>query len=106
MAVYFLDPICKDHRTQVMALHGADLIRANIVAGRSHPKQVTAVLNTPYNVPYNVPYIINNTVVKTLHKFKHMCGTIRKTLKPTSKETRMMFYKEVTLPTFLCGSGL
>ena len=38
---------------------------------------------------YNVSYITNNDVVKKLHKFNNICGTIKKTLKSTSKETRL-----------------
>ena len=83
-------------KTKVMAFHGADPIRANIVVDGTVIDQVS---NFGY-LGFNVSCITNNDLVKKLHKR----GTIRGTLKITSKETRLKYYKKTFL-TFLYGSG-
>ena len=42
----------------------------------------------------SISYITNNDVrTKKVHKFNYICGTIRRILKPTRKETRVKFHK-------------
>jgi len=40
-----------------------------------------------------------------LKKFRHTCGTLKRTLKSkTRKETQIILYKVMAVPTVLCGS--
>ena len=52
---------------------------------------------------YNVAYITSNVMVNKLHKTNFICRTIRRTLKSTSKETRLEFYMAMALLPPLYG---
>lgn len=52
----------------------------------------------------SVSYVKNDDVIKKINKFNYICGTIKRNLKQTRKETKLKFYKVMAVPMFLYGS--
>ena len=62
-----------------------------------YKRQVLEQVSNFEYLGYSVSYNASNDIVNKLHKFNLMCGTIRRTLKSASTETRLKFYKVLNL---------
>lgn len=106
-ALYTLNETAADYnliisntKSKVLAFIGDDHIRAKIII---NDKTLEQISNFNY-LGYNISYTNNNSDIKTkLSKFQYLCGTIRRTLKGTRRDTLLKFYKVMAMPTLLYG---
>ena len=81
-----------------MAFHGVDPIRAKIIVEQ---KLLFCSRSAILNMRDIMCLTLKNDVVNKLRKFNHMWGTIRRTLKSSSKETHLKFYKVMARPVLM-----
>lgn len=88
------------NKTKVLAFRGPETIRAKIVV----EDKILEQINCFNYLGCNVSYIKNEDMRNKINKFNQMCGTIKRNLKNTRKETKLKFYKVMAVPVLLYGS--
>lgn len=77
----------------MLAFRGLETIRAKIVLNGRMIEQINA-----FNyLGCNISYARKEDFTNKINKFNYFCGVIKRTLKYTSKETRLKFYKVMLL---------
>ena len=106
-ALYTLNATAKHYnlkisssKTKVLAFKGIDTLRAKIILNDKTIEQVNCFNYLGCNISYNK----NNDINNKLSKFNYICGTIKRSLKKTSKLTKIKFYKVMAIPMLLYGS--
>lgn len=87
-------------KTKVLAFKGPDTLRAKIILDG---KPIEQVNNFNY-LGCNISYFKKEDLFNKLSKFNFICGTIKRSLKYTRRETKLKFYKVMAVPILLYGS--
>ena len=105
-ALFQLNNITKNYnlnisikKTKVLAFKGPDTLRAKIILDGKPIEQV----NSFNYLGCDISYFKKEDLFNKLSKFNFICGTIKRSLKNTRRETKLKFYKVMAVPVLLYG---
>lgn len=87
-------------KTKVMAFRGKYPIRTKIIIENQPIEQLSHFKYLGCDISYDYDEDLKNK----LARFQYICGTIKRILRNTRKETRMKFFRTMAIPILLYGS--